>query len=203
MLFRVRSHLTDTIERAAGFDLEAGIVPAIISSGARARDGFILEQQGLEFERFRESPVVLFNHDDASGGMFGGGSQALPIARSSDETFDDERDVTTAVGHFDLEDEFAVRVLGKIDRKLINATSIRWIPLEHRIDRMKRHEDSDDTEPVIYGLSDDRGRLMLVATFNTDLGDAWEYMDLPCYPEKYSGQAYRMGINFMVYAMTH
>jgi hypothetical protein len=64
-------------------------------------------------------------------------------------------------------------------------------------------EQPDDTEPAIYGLSDDRGRLMVVATYNSDLGDAWEYMDLPCYPEKYSGQAYRMGINFMVYAMTH
>ena len=26
---------------------------------------------------------------------------------------------------------------------------------------------------------------------NSDLGDAWEYMDYPCYPEKSSGQAYR------------
>ena len=64
-------------------------------------------------------------------------------------------------------------------------------------------ERADDTEPVIYGLADDRGRIMVVATYNSDLGDAWEYMDLPCYPEKFSGQAYRMGINFMVYAMTH
>ena len=34
-------------------------------------------------------------------------------------------------------------------------------------------------------------------------GDAWEYMDLACYPEMYSGAAYRMGLNFMIYAMTH
>ena len=64
-------------------------------------------------------------------------------------------------------------------------------------------EQPDDTEPVIYGISDDAGRLMVVVTYNSDLGDAWEYMDLPCYPEIYSGQAYRMGINFMIYAMSH
>ena len=64
-------------------------------------------------------------------------------------------------------------------------------------------EQPDDTEPVIYGISDDHGRLMVVVTYNSDLGDAWEYMDLPCYPEIYSGQAYRMGINFMIYAMSH
>lgn len=64
-------------------------------------------------------------------------------------------------------------------------------------------EQPDDIHPGIYGISDDSGRLMVVITYNSDLGDAWEYMDLPCYPEKYSGQAYRMGINFMIYAMTH
>ena len=64
-------------------------------------------------------------------------------------------------------------------------------------------EQSDDTEPRIYGISDDDGRLMVVVTYNSDLGDAWEYMDLACYPEMYSGQAYRLGMNFIVYAMTH
>jgi hypothetical protein len=44
---------------------------------------------------------------------------------------------------------------------------------------------------------------MVVVTYNSDLGDAWEYMDEKCYPEKFSGQAYRLGMNFIVYAMTH
>jgi hypothetical protein len=64
-------------------------------------------------------------------------------------------------------------------------------------------EDRRDTEPVVYGIHDDEERLMVLVTYNSDLGDAWEYMDLPCYPVKYSGQAYRMGLNFMIYAMTH
>jgi hypothetical protein len=64
-------------------------------------------------------------------------------------------------------------------------------------------ESRDDKEPVVYGIEDDSGRLMVVVTYNSDLGDAWEYMDLQCYPALYSGAAYRMGLNFMVYAMTH
>lgn len=64
-------------------------------------------------------------------------------------------------------------------------------------------EQPDDINPAIYGISDDAGRLMVVVTYNTDLGDAWEYMDLACYPERYSGYAYRVGLNFMIYAMTH
>src|SRR5262245_49582702 len=64
-------------------------------------------------------------------------------------------------------------------------------------------ERPDERDPRIYGISDDKGRLMVVVTYNSDLGDAWEYMDLSCYPEKYSGEAYRIGLNFMIYAMTH
>jgi hypothetical protein len=61
----------------------------------------------------------------------------------------------------------------------------------------------DETDFRIYGMSDDNGRLMVVATYNSDLGDAWEYMDLASYPQQYSGEAYRLGLNFMIYAMTH
>ena len=65
------------------------------------------------------------------------------------------------------------------------------------------YESYDDRDPRIYGISDENGRLLVVVTYNSDLGDAWEYMDEKCYPEKYSGQAYRLGMNFIVYAMSH
>jgi hypothetical protein len=38
---------------------------------------------------------------------------------------------------------------------------------------------------------------------NQDHGDAWEWADNPQYPEKYASQAYRIGINYLVYSMTH
>ena len=61
----------------------------------------------------------------------------------------------------------------------------------------------DERDPRIYGISDEAGRVMVVATYNSDLGDAWEYMDAACYPQEFSGQAYRLGMNFMIYALTH
>jgi hypothetical protein len=64
-------------------------------------------------------------------------------------------------------------------------------------------EQRSEIEPMIFGISDDTGRLMVLITYNSDLGDAWEWMDLQCYPQEYSGQAYRMGLNFMIYAMSH
>ena len=62
---------------------------------------------------------------------------------------------------------------------------------------------SDGYVPMVKGIHDDNGRLMVVINWNTDLGDAWEWADNPYYPLKYSTYAYEMGVNFIVYAMSH
>ncbi len=48
-----------------------------------------------------------------------------------------------------------------------------------------------------------KGRIVMGICHNMDLGDAWEWADHPRYPEKYASLAYRVGINYIVYAMTH
>jgi hypothetical protein len=53
------------------------------------------------------------------------------------------------------------------------------------------------------GIYDDKGRVMVAISYNSDLGDAWEWADSPRYPEKFSGLAIRIGVNYIVYAMTH
>jgi hypothetical protein len=53
------------------------------------------------------------------------------------------------------------------------------------------------------GIYDDKGRLMVAVSYNSDIGDAWEWADDPRYPEQYSALAIRLGINYIVYAMTH
>jgi hypothetical protein len=50
---------------------------------------------------------------------------------------------------------------------------------------------------------DDKGRVMVAICHNMDLGDAWEHADNPRYPEKYTSLAYRIGINYIVYSMSH
>ena len=61
----------------------------------------------------------------------------------------------------------------------------------------------DGYVPMVKGIHDENGRLMVVINWNTDLGDAWEWADNPRYPLKYSTYAYEMGVNFIVYAMSH
>ena len=53
------------------------------------------------------------------------------------------------------------------------------------------------------GVWDDNGRLMIVINHNTDLGDAYEHADNPLYPHYFSGFAYRVAINFIMYSLTH
>src|SRR6266404_8529226 len=53
------------------------------------------------------------------------------------------------------------------------------------------------------GIYDDHGRVMVVMSFNSDIGDSWEWADEPSYPEKYSALGIRIGVNDVMYAMTH
>lgn len=57
--------------------------------------------------------------------------------------------------------------------------------------------------PHWRGILDDEGRVMVAINFNMDLGDAWEHADWPEYPEPYSAMAYRLAVNYVIYAMTH
>lgn len=53
------------------------------------------------------------------------------------------------------------------------------------------------------GIYDDKGRIMVAISFNSDLGDAWEWADEPRYPSQFAEFAIRIGVNYVVYAMTH
>ena len=63
--------------------------------------------------------------------------------------------------------------------------------------------EQDGYEPHWRGIYDSDGRLMVAINFNMDIGDAWEHADWPDYPENMTALAYRFGINYLVYAMTH
>jgi hypothetical protein len=57
--------------------------------------------------------------------------------------------------------------------------------------------------PAWRAMYDGKKRMVVAANFNTDVGDAWEFADVPYYPEAMTTLAYRYGINYVVYAMTH
>ncbi len=61
----------------------------------------------------------------------------------------------------------------------------------------------EGSTPDWLAIYDDQKRMVVAVNFNTDVGDAWEYADAPEYPEAMTALAYRYGVNYLVYAMTH
>ena len=59
------------------------------------------------------------------------------------------------------------------------------------------------TAPAWRAMFDDNNRMVVAVNYNTDIGDAWEYADAPEYPEHMTTLAYRYGINYLIYAMSH
>ncbi len=56
----------------------------------------------------------------------------------------------------------------------------------------------------LRAINDDRGRVMVLMTFNTDFGDSYEReSENPEYFMKFSVPGYAFGINVVIYAMTH
>jgi len=57
--------------------------------------------------------------------------------------------------------------------------------------------------PHWRAIYDDQGRVMVAMCHNMDLGDSWEHADNPQYPARFSDLGIRIGVNYIVYAMTH
>jgi hypothetical protein len=63
--------------------------------------------------------------------------------------------------------------------------------------------EKDGYVPKWRGIRDPHGRIMVAICHNMHLGDAWEHADEAEYPEKFSGLAFRIVLNYITYSMTH
>jgi hypothetical protein len=70
------------------------------------------------------------------------------------------------------------------------------------IHSLKMQAPYGDFEPQFWGLSDEHGTLQFIANYNNDIGDFWKYLDRGDKPLRDSTTAIRLGINYVVYAMT-
>lgn len=60
----------------------------------------------------------------------------------------------------------------------------------------------DGFVPHLRGIFDERGRMLVFISWNSDLGDAWEWAEDPFYPIQFSNHAYRLGVNLVIYGMS-
>ncbi|GAB1260056.1 DUF4159 domain-containing protein [Aurantivibrio plasticivorans] len=54
-----------------------------------------------------------------------------------------------------------------------------------------------------HAILDDNGRVMVLINWNSDMGDGWEHTYHREYPVKYANLSYQLGINYLIYALTH
>jgi hypothetical protein len=59
------------------------------------------------------------------------------------------------------------------------------------------------SSPAWRGMYDEKNHMVVAVNYDTDVGDAWEFADVPYYPEAMTTLAYRYGINYIMYSMTH
>ena len=54
----------------------------------------------------------------------------------------------------------------------------------------------------IFENNDPNGRLMAIANYNNDIGESWEWSDTGLFPIDQTNEAYKIGVNYFVYALT-
>lgn len=60
--------------------------------------------------------------------------------------------------------------------------------------------------PIWYGVYEDNDatkRLMIVINYNNDIAEYWEFSDRGYYPIDLANEAYKLGVNYVVYGLTH
>ena len=88
-----------------------------------------------------------------------------------------------------------------------------WVALEidHRMFNL--HFELDDLhgmDPYVPGgyttyfaMYNEAGDIVMIAGHNNDLANFWDWYDQPRMPLGPATDAFRLGVNYMVYAMTH
>ena len=93
-----------------------------------------------------------------------------------------------------------------IFHQVLNAENVPQIPGIGYWDGGERTWERPGTERKnrFAGVLDDHGRVMVLMTFNTDFGDAYEReTENPLYFQKFSVPGYAFGVNTIIYSLTH
>jgi hypothetical protein len=76
------------------------------------------------------------------------------------------------------------------------------VPGEQYVQTGRTYE-KDGYVPKWRAIRDAKGRVIVAICHNMHLGDAWEWADDSEYPEPFASMAFRVGIDYVMYSMTH
>jgi hypothetical protein len=99
------------------------------------------------------------------------------------------------------------RVLGSVELLAVEAGHRIWDSFFH-IPNPSALAPSTYTQhvPTYLGIFEDDdpgGRLMVMINFNQDIGEYWEWSPDGFIPIPLTNEAYKFGVNYIIYAMTH
>jgi len=119
-------------------------------------------------------------------------------------------------GGFMIVDDFMGEHLYNFEQELGRALpGARLIPLDETdaiYDSFFRIDPEDFKVPVyrrtveylgVFEDNDRSKRLMMVVNYNNDIGEYWEWSDTGFVPIDLSNEAYKLGVNYTVYGITH
>ena len=122
-------------------------------------------------------------------------------------------------GGFMIIDDFRVQHWFNLQeqfKRVFEKENMQWLPVapDNAVwDSFFRVDNEDLQRPGIYGPpvqylgifedNDPTKRLMVIANYNNDVGDAWQWSDQGFLPIDLTNEAYKLGVNYIMYALTH
>jgi hypothetical protein len=119
-------------------------------------------------------------------------------------------------GGFVIFDDFAgeqfLNLLAQMRRVLPEHRPVKLTAAHPIFDSFYRIESLEYSHPYIGGMpsefwgifedNDPSKRLMMIINHNNDLSEYWEFSDQGFFPVELSNEAYKLGINYVVYALS-
>lgn len=119
-------------------------------------------------------------------------------------------------GGFIIFDDFEGRQLWNLEANLRHALP-EYRPIQIYVDHPIFHSFFDmksidfphpmvDVMPNYFGIFEDNDpskRMLAMINHNSDLAEYWEWSDTGMFPVDFTSEAYKLGVNYIVYAMTH
>ena len=120
-------------------------------------------------------------------------------------------------GGFMIIDDFRVQHWYNLQEQMKRVLpEAQWVPVtpDHPVwDSFFRIDEENLQIPGIYGPpiqylgifedNDPTKRLMVIANYNNDIGDAWQWSEEGFMPVDITNEAYKLGVNYFMYALTH
>jgi hypothetical protein len=116
-------------------------------------------------------------------------------------------------GGFVIFDDFRDRDWDNLEEQMKRALpQARWVvldrahPVFNSFFEIKNFNFGQYGQETYYGIHEDNDpakRLLAVAGHNQDLGEFWEFSDTGYMPVDLSNEAYKFGVNYFIYGLTH